>query len=183
MDKRFPGRWLQLLLVGIAIASLMLWLNVAPAAIANRLTVTVNYAKSGHTLELLPDLGSEISTTTIRLAAIEAPDRDQNPWGDASRECLSDLENEIIYVEPVDSSPDAYNRLWAYSWLGSESINRRSLAEGCAYLTAPDQSQSPQYQSFLYAQERARLLGLGIWNPMLPLRETAETFRERSPSP
>lgn len=166
-----------------AIATIFWISNAITHATPSRLTATVDYAKSGNTLELLPGLGPQLPTTTIRLAAIEAPDRDQTPWGEQARQCLSDLGNQIIYLESVDGRLDAYDRLWAYAWLGTKSINQLSLAEGCTYLATPDRSQGPRYQNFLYAQERARLLGFGIWDPAQPLRETAETFRERSHSP
>lgn len=147
------------------------------------LTATVDYAKSGNTLELLYALAPELPITTIRLAAIEAPDREQSPWGEQARNCLANLQDEIIRLEPVENTPDAYNRLWAYGWLQDSLINATSLAQGCTYLAEPGQQTGQHYQQLLYAQEQARLLGLGIWDPNNPLRETAAAFRRRSRSP
>lgn len=169
--------WLGLMAIAV------LLFNVLAQADEGRLTATVDYAKSGNTLELLFELSPELPVTTIRLAAIEAPDRDQAPWGEAARACLADLHNQIIYLAPVAAAPDQYDRLWAYGWLGRQSINERSLAAGCSYLADPSEAGSLGNQPFLYAQEQARLLGLGIWNPANPLRETAAAFRERSHSP
>ncbi|WP_204141759.1 thermonuclease family protein [Halomicronema sp. CCY15110] len=169
-------------LIGLAaiVLALILWL-IPPAAATQ--TVTIDYAKSGNTLELLFELSPEQPVTAIRLAAIEAPDRDQEPWGSQARDCLADLRDQIIQLELVDNQPDAYNRLWAYGWQQGELINATSLAQGCTYLADPTDEFSPHYQELLYAQERSRLLGLGIWDPQNPLRETAQRFRERSPSP
>ncbi|WP_160299601.1 thermonuclease family protein [Leptolyngbya iicbica] len=169
-------------LIGIALLAIALVLTGIPPATAN-LTATVDYAKSGNTLELLFELSPEQPVTAIRLAAIEAPDRDQAPWGSQSRDCLTDLQDQIIQLELVDDQPDTYNRLWAYGWQNRDLINATSLAQGCTYLADPTDQFSPYYQKLLYAQERSRLLGLGIWDPESPLRETAQQFRERSPSP
>lgn len=187
LRNRVGGRSLFCLL---AIALVILLSQATVSAAATRLTATVDYAKSGNTLELLFDFSPELPTKTVRLAAIEAPDYRQLPWGEASRKCLNDLgdrvsslRDKIVHFEPVNESLDAHNRLWAYGWLGRDSINQVSLLEGCTYLADPAENQTPHHQEFLYAQERARLLGLGIWDPRNPLRETARTFRERSPSP
>jgi|GEM_PF-2190020 len=179
--QELRGRRSHLWLGLIAIALLLL--NVTAQADDARLTATVDYAKSGNTLELLFELSPELPVRTIRLAAIEAPDREQAPWGEQARKCLADLSNEIIRLEVTASLPDAYNRLWAYGWLGQASINQRSLAAGCTYLADPSESSSPYYRELLYAQEQARLLGLGIWSPTQPLREPAAAFRGRSHSP
>lgn len=170
--------------MGLGLMAIALCLfQVTAHADEGRLTATVDYAKSGNTLELLFELSPELPVTTIRLAAIEAPDRDQAPWGEAARDCLADLHNQIIYLAPTAAAPDRYDRLWAYGWLGRQSLNERSLAAGCSYLADPAAEHGAGNQQFLYAQERARLLGLGIWNPANPLRETAAAFRERSHSP
>ena len=172
----------RLRLLGMAAVVLILSPFLLPSAAAD-LTATVDYAKSGNTLELLFELNHEAPVTTIRLAAIEAPDRRQEPWGTQSRDCLADLRDQIVRLELVDEQPDAYNRLWAYGWRKRDLINKTSLARGCTYLADPTDQFSPYYQELLYAQERSRLLGLGIWDPENPLRETAQQFRQRSPAP
>lgn len=178
----FARRVGQRSLIGLGVIVVTFLLSyMAPAAPA-QLTATVDYAKSGNTLELLFELNQVMPVSTIRLAAIEAPDREQVPWGPQARDCLADLHNQIIRLELVDAQPDAYNRLWAYGWLHRDSINADSLAAGCTYLADPTDQFSPYYPELLYAQEEARILGLGIWDPENPLRETAKSFRERSHS-
>lgn len=172
---RFDTLWrrsrftLYLVITAIALLLLNLAIKFGQAA-EHGLTATVDYASSGDTLELLFELSPEMPITTIRLAGIQAPNLEQEPWGQAARQCLQDLRNAVIQLETEDWTADQYGRLWAYGWHGREMLNRRVLAEGCGYLTEP--SQGPHYQELLYAQELARLLGLGIWDPKQPLRET-----------
>lgn len=147
------------------------------------ITATVDYAASGNTLELLFELSPELPITTIRLEGMQAPDLAQVPWGKDARDCLAGLRNQIIRVETDDWTVDKHDRLWAYSWKGHELLNQTMLEQGCAYLTADRLAAGSHYQRLLYAQERARLLGLGIWHPDQPLRETPESFRQRSHSP
>lgn len=169
-------------LIALGAVAIALFLSGMAPATPTPTTATVDYAKSGNTLELLFELTSAVPVSTIRLAAIEAPDREQIPWGPQSRDCLSDLRHQIIRIELVDAQPDTYNRFWAYGWLQHDSINAGSLAAGCTYLADPTDQFSPYYQELLYAQEQARILGLGIWDAENPLRETAKSFRERSHS-
>ncbi|MEL6401477.1 MAG: thermonuclease family protein [Cyanobacteria bacterium J06626_4] len=172
-------RWVM---VG-AIALLILGLTSRGHGADATLTATVDYAKSGNTLELLTELSPELPITTVRLTGIQAPDLDQAPWGAAARDCLADLRDQVIRLETDDWTPDVYKRLWAYGWQGRELINAATLEQGCAYLDAAELPHLQHGLDLLYAQEAARLLGRGIWNPNKPLRETPETFRQRSPAP
>ena len=178
-QRLIDTRWL----IAGAIALLILGLTSSGHGADAPLTATVDYAKSGNTLELLTELSPDLPITTVRLTGIQAPDLDQEPWGQAARDCLTDLRNQVIRLETDTWTPDAYNRLWAYGWQGSELINAATLEQGCAYLAAAELPHLQHGLDLLYAQEAARLLGRGIWNPDKPLRETPETFRQRSPAP
>ena len=138
----------------------------------------VDYAKSGHTLELLSDLSHTIPVMDIRLTGVQAPDMQQKPWGPEARQCLSELVDGQVRVEPQSPTPDKYNRLWAYVWDEAQLVNAALLAEGCAFLDSDRLSQQRYGDQLIYAQESARLLGLGIWDPANPLRETPESFRQ-----
>ena len=70
-----------------AIALLILGLMSGSHGADATLTATVDYAKSGNTLELLTELSPELPITTVRLTGIQAPDIDQEPWGPAARDC------------------------------------------------------------------------------------------------
>ena len=172
-------RWAMVGTIGL----LMLGLMSSGHGADVTLTATVDYAKSGNTLELLTELSPELPITTVRLTGIQAPDLDQEPWGEAARDCLTDLRDQVIRLETDDWTPDVYNRLWAYGWQGRELINAATLEQGCAYLAAAELPHLQYGLDLLYAQESARLLGRGIWNPDNPLRETPEAFRQRSPAP
>lgn len=141
-------------------------------AISTPMTATVDYAPNGDTLELLFELNAAVPATQIRLAGVQAPNLEQSPWGTAARECLSDLRNAVVTVDTTDWTVDRYGRVWADAWHGQEWLNRRVLAQGCGYLSG-DRAPTPHYAQLVYAQEAARLLGLGIWNPQHPLRNPA----------
>lgn len=133
----------------------------------------VDYAKSGHTLELLSELSPTTPVLDIRLAGIQAPSRDQNPWGSEARECLADLVNDRrVRIEPQSEPaiPDKYNRLWAYVWHESELMNAAALAHGCAYLQSDRLATERYATQLIHAQAKARILGLGLWDPENPLR-------------
>ena len=144
----------------------------------SKILAQVDYAKSGHTLELLAELSAGIPVMDIRLAGVQAPDMEQVPWGPDARQCLSELADDQVRVEPQATIPDKYNRLWAYVWHESQLVNAALLAQGCALLDSDRLSQQRYGDQLIYAQESARLLGLGIWDPDHPLRETPTSFRQ-----
>lgn len=144
---------------------------------------TVDYAKSGQTLELLSELSPEFPTMDIRLVGVQAPDREQDPWGEAARQCLADLAKDQVRIEPEASGLDRYNRLWASVWAKGTLINAEVLAQGCAFLERDRPWEQRHATALIHAQEEARLLGRGIWNPANPLRESPRTFRQNQSSP
>jgi micrococcal nuclease len=144
---------------------------------------TIDYAKSGHTLELLSELSPEVPAHEIRLVGIQAPDRRQQPWGPAAQRYLNQVNGQLVRVEADPLSPDAFGRIWAYVWAGNTLVNAKVLAAGWAFLESDRLAQLKYRQSLVYAQEFARLQGLGIWAPERPLRETPEAFRQAVASP
>ncbi|HEY9886755.1 MAG TPA: thermonuclease family protein [Candidatus Obscuribacterales bacterium] len=169
--------------VGAIALVVLLFTGLGGTTLAARPTATIAYAKSGHTLAVLAALSPDLPASAIRLEGIQAPDLQQVPWGEAARDCLAPLREAVVALETEDWSADQYDRLWAYVWAGKQLVNRDLLAQGCAYLAGDRLAQGQHHTALLYAQESARLLGLGIWNPAQPLRETPETFRRRSPTP
>jgi micrococcal nuclease len=162
--------------------SLGLWMGLGGPSNPMETAVTVDYAPSGQTLQLLyplalGDVGSEVER--VRLLGITAPDRDQVPWGSAAQDCLNQyVEDETVGLTAPDPTADAYGRLWAYVWSGDRLVNHALLSEGCAYVDVTTLLQHPQPDDWINAQERARVLGLGIWNPDQPLRQSPEAFRQ-----
>lgn len=166
---------------GIALCVVLMigWQRGLMGAQPPELMATVAYAKSGQTLELQSELSPQLPVLDIRLAGIQAPDLRQEPWGPAARECLATLTAGTVRIEPQTSTPDGYNRLWAYVWAGQQLVNAELLAQGCAFLESDRSGQQRYGEELVYAQEYARLLGLGIWSADQPLRETPASFRQR----
>ena len=70
---------------------------------------------------------------------------------------------------------DSYGRQWAYVWLKGQLVNQMLIADGKVL----EDGRSPHLdyaQQFSHAQHRARTLGLGIWDPDHPMRQTPNEF-------
>lgn len=166
----------------MALVVLMVLGAIAPRP-ARSITVpaTVDYGLSGHTLALLyPLQGTQIQK--IRLQGIITPDRRQAVWGDQVTQCLQDTvpRDADVQVEvdlPLqDAQTDQYDRLWAYVRLADgRLVNQVLVEEGCAAVDIAALPHSPYQQELHYSQERARILGLGIWNPDNPWHPDLDT--------
>jgi micrococcal nuclease len=78
-------------------------------------------------------------------------------------------------VEAKDKS----GRTLAYVWKNGDLLNEKLVQQGYA-LFVP---RSPNYKydkRLERAQEWARLMGQGIWNPEKPLRQTPAEFRRQN---
>lgn len=169
-------------------------LSPSPTMLTDHITdVKVTRVVSGHTIEVQPiqDNRSPLNQT-IRLIGIQAPSGQQEPWGPEAKAYLQELllgQTVRLSVEPEQShsdatqpspesaSVDAYGRQWAYVWLDGQLVNQQLLADGL--VLAEERSPHLSYNDhFSHAQHRARILGLGIWDPKEPLRQTPEDFRQ-----
>ncbi|MGD1904909.1 MAG: thermonuclease family protein [Leptolyngbyaceae cyanobacterium] len=138
---------------------------------AQGLPATVAWAKSGQTLELLAPLSSDLPVETVRLTGILAPEIGQAPWDQQAKDCLeARVYDQRVRVVPTETAPDSYGRIWAEVWRGSELINATLLENGCVLVDETTLATQSHCRELVYAQERARILGLGIWNPQTPLR-------------
>ena len=133
----------------------------------------VRQALSGQTVEILRR--DNRATLKLRLIGIDAPDRRQAPWGERARQYLEALTlNREATIELLER--DRYGRERGYLWIEGTLVNEQLVAAGHAL--TDDNLAEPDYARRLQrAQERARLLGLGIWDPHQPLREHPQTFR------
>ncbi|XHX80156.1 MAG: thermonuclease family protein [Stenomitos frigidus ULC029] len=121
-----------------------------------------------------PDL-----TERIRLEGIDVPDVGQQPWGPAAKAQLEKrLRHQTVRLETDAEPRDAIGRRLAYVWQGSVLLNEALVAEGYA-LATPHPPNSKYDQRLARAQERARVLGLGIWNVDQPMRVTPAEFRSQ----
>lgn len=134
---------------------------------------------SGQTLEVLgmgeqPNLISQ-----VRLIGLDAPDSRQLPWGDDAKEMLEkliDSPQKSIKLEFDLEAKDKFGRTLAYAWKDQVFLNEQVLKQGYALFVA--RSPNHKYDDRLEnAQQWARLMGKGIWNPEKPMRLTPGEFR------
>ena len=137
----------------------------------------VQYIVNGQTIEVLDPNRRPALIERVRLIGLDAPDLEQTPWGSDAKQYLEErLLRQSVLLESDVEAQDRFERRLAYVWLGQELINEVLISEG--YALAVARSPNLKYdQRLTRAQEKARLLGLGIWNPSAPLRTTPEEFR------
>ncbi|WP_347339544.1 thermonuclease family protein [Planktothrix sp. FACHB-1355] len=134
---------------------------------------------SGQTLETIDSEKQPPLIQQIRLIGIEAPDLRQRPWGTAAKERLEELiGSKPVVLESDIETKDQYDRELAYLWQDGVLLNERLLAEGYGLFVS--RSLNNKYDERLEsAQEFARVMGLGIWNPEKPMRLTPAEFRNQ----
>lgn len=136
---------------------------------------------SGQTIEVLNLSGQNPLTQRVRLLGIAAPHwKSQNSWSAAAKEQLTTLigAGKTVRLES-DIQPyiekDGTRIQLAYLWLDRQLLNEKLVADG--FVLAQSRSPNDKYEQRLaYAQERARLTGLGIWNPKNPMRQEPQEF-------
>jgi endonuclease YncB( thermonuclease family) len=99
--------------------------------------------------------------TDVRLQGINAPERDEC-LGDESRRRLE----QLLHSGPVQIAGtefDQFDRLLGIVTAGGVAINVTLVADG---LAIPLAAESPIDQLVLEAEERARTLATGIWDPL-----------------
>lgn len=168
--------WLRLVVCGL-IACCLIGCQTHPLQLE---PVKVVRIVSGQTIEVLDASGQNPLAERVRLLGIEAPDwKHQQPWSDQARQQLETLigSDRTVWLEsdvqPGLSHSDGSQLRLAYVWQGKDLLNER-LVEG-GYVLAHARSPNLKYEQRLaYAQEKARLLGVGIWNPNQPMRHPPE---------
>ena len=140
-------------------------------------TVVVKRVISGQTLEVI----AENSLTKVRLIGIQAPDLRQRPWGVAAKKQLEKLVGQRKVILELGEPPeDNFGRKLAYVWQGKQLVNRELVATG---RVLADLDFPHKYSKLLIrAQEYARVMGYGIWNPDQPMRLTPREFRAATDS-
>ncbi|MDH3248149.1 MAG: lamin tail domain-containing protein [Acidimicrobiia bacterium] len=99
--------------------------------------------------------------TDVRLQGINAPERDEC-LGDESRRRLE----QLLHGGPVQIAGtefDQFDRLLGIITAGGVATNVTLVADG---LAIPLAAESPIDQLVLEAEERARTLAIGIWDPL-----------------
>ncbi|MGL5079955.1 MAG: thermonuclease family protein [Microcoleaceae cyanobacterium] len=142
-------------------------------------TAQVERVVSGQTLEVIASSGGSSILERVRLLGVSAPDLKQEPWGFAARQHLEQLcLGKSVLLELETEQRDRFDRVLAYVWLNGVLLNEQLVQDG--YVLADDQLPQGKYNHRLqHAQQEARILERGIWNPENPLRMTADEFRKQ----
>lgn len=169
-----PLKFFQKWAIGCVLLGLVGCQSQPPAGIEAKVERVV----SGQTVEVLIP-GQPETVERVRLIGVSAPDLQQYPWGVAAKEKLEELLSEkglqSVVLESEAREKDRFGRRLAYVWLDGVLINEKLIAQG--YALADVDWPNDYSQRLIRAQEAARLMGYGIWNPEQPMRLTPEEFR------
>ncbi|MBR8827206.1 MAG: thermonuclease family protein [Gomphosphaeria aponina SAG 52.96 = DSM 107014] len=161
--------------------SLFLLLGCQSANQRVGVTVKVERVVSGNTIEIIMQSGASNLIEKVRLIGIAAPDLKQDPWGVAAKKKLEELVGEKggkVLLESDVETKDNFERRLAYLWDNGILINEKLVEQG--YVLAEVLPPNLKYKKpLLRAEEYARLMGYGIWNPTAPMRLTPKEFREQ----
>lgn len=157
-------RWLSGL---VCLLGLWLWGCSAATIEPSTEVARVSRVVDGQTIEVLR--GQSVQAETVRLLGIQVPKGRQTPQGKAAQTWLNDqLMGRLIDLEQDIETHDEHGDGLAYVWLDKELVNELLVQEGL--VLAVERSPNWRYsQRLAHAQETARLLGRGIWNPERPL--------------
>jgi len=136
------------------------------------LNVKVKRVISGQTIEVV----NNDKTILVRLIGIDAPDLQQQPFGQAAKGLLTQIiaDKEVI-IEFDEQKQDEFGRKLAYVW-SNLLVNEYLVKQGVVIVSV--KSPNHKYDTRLVrAQEWARLQEQGIWNPEQPLTMTPAEFR------
>lgn len=141
------------------------------------LEVKVTRVVSGQTLEVT-NTGEQSQVMSVRLIGIDAPDLQQQPWGQAAKKRLAAMiDTEPVLLEFDVQEQDSFGRRLAYVWQDGVLVNELLVAEG--YVLVGRSPNNKYDQRLDRAQEWARLMGRLIWNPDSPMRLTPAEFRRQ----
>jgi len=179
---------LHLTRIGPMLCCLLLLVSCKGSVTPSGQMVLVEQVLSGQTIEVVGQasrLSLSASDRTadprrVRLIGIEAPDLRQQPWGIEARQQLAELlGNGPVLLELDVEKRDQYQRQLGYIWATDSLLNEEMVKRG--YALAKPRSPNTKYDERLAnAQARARILGLGIWNPTEPMGITPTEFRRAS---
>jgi micrococcal nuclease len=139
------------------------------------IAVKINKVISGQTIEII--LNNQ--PVKVRLLGLDTPDRQQKTWAENSKQELikiltnnyqQTLKQVNINLSANLAEKDAYNRINGYIWHKGKLINEQLIESGYAVanLTYTDGEYD---QELILAQDYARIMEKGVWNPQQPLRQ------------
>lgn len=175
---------LLLLLMGISCLAVLIGCQSPPATAT--IPARVEKVLSGQLIEVTLLNQQPPVRRQVRLQGIDAPDRQQAPWGKNSLERLTalieqDNPQKLVQLELQELKPDQFERVVAPVWQNRVLLNLALVQEGYALAQLPKEIEEPiinKHQTeLLRAQDQARVLGIGIWDPTQPLRLAPIEFR------
>lgn len=139
------------------------------------IAVKINKVISGQTIEII--LNNQ--PVKVRLLGLDTPDKQQKTWAEDSKQelikLLTDNYQQTLNQAKITLSAnleekDAYNRINGYIWHKGKLINEQLIESGYAVanLTYTDGEYD---QELILAQDYARIMEKGFWNPQQPLRQ------------
>lgn len=168
---------------------LVLLVGCQPTRVPIGVNVQVQRVVSGQTLDVLNPAQQAALIERVRLIGIESPDLKQDPWGAAAKNRFEQLIGKAngqqvrlqpVFLERDVQEKDSFGRWLAYVWYDGVLLNEQLVKEG--YVLAAPRSPNHKYDDRLArAQEYARIMGYGIWNPNQPMRLTPVEFRRQNP--
>jgi micrococcal nuclease len=179
--KFFFGLWVRKLMF-FSCLLLLVSCQTHPQTASNQVEVKVARVVSGQSLDVLGMTEQPNLLSRVRLLGIDAPDFRQRPWGDESRQVLARLIGnppKPVTLEFDVQSQDQHNRILAYVWQEGKLLNEEVVKQGYALFVG--RSPNHKYDERLErAQQWARLMGKGIWNPENPMLVSPAEFRRRN---
>lgn len=168
----------------IILASLLLLVSCQSHNNSSTIPANVKIARvvSGQSLEVLGMEAQPNLISQVRLIGLDAPDIRQLPWGDDAKQLVETLiggANQAVNLEFDLEAKDKFNRTLAYVWKDKLLLNEEVVKQGYALFV--ERSPNNKYNRRLErAQQWARIMGKGIWNPDKPMRTTPGEFRRLS---
>ena len=168
----------------IILASLLLLVSCQSHNNSSIIPANVKIARvvSGQSLEVLGMEAQPNLISQVRLIGLDAPDIRQFPWGEDAKQLVEGLiggANQAVNLEFDLEAKDKFNRTLAYVWKDKLLLNEEVVKQGYALFVA--RSPNHKYDQRLErAQQWARIMGKGIWNPDKPMRITPGEFRRLS---
>lgn len=140
----------------------------------------VQQVSSGRTLLAVNRADANRASQRVLPIGVDAPFPEQSPWGNEARAFWQQhlAQTKEVALEFDVERTNAAGHVLAYVWHKGRLLNEEAIAEGYA-LTRHFPPNVRYQQRLERAQLRARLLGLGIWNPKNPLRVSPSEFRRR----
>ncbi|WP_309228841.1 thermonuclease family protein [Microcoleus sp. FACHB-831] len=143
------------------------------------MSVKIERVVNGQSVEVIDNAKQPPLLERLRLIGVEAPDMKQRPWGHKAQERLEQLiGGQPVILESDEETKDRYERRLAYLWRDRVLLNETLIREGYA-LFVPRSPNNKYDQRLSRAQEEARLMGRGIWNPKQPMRLSPSEFRRQ----